>query len=72
MSATEAGIRPTQTVNVQRFVNDEIARTARRLGARLSSRFEFVCECGDLSCRDVVPMALARYGASAPGSIVAH
>jgi hypothetical protein len=56
-------------VSVRRFVNDETARAARRFGRH---DCEFVCECGDLMCDEMVKMTLADYHASTPGSVVRH
>ena len=58
-------------VSIRRVVNDEILQVATPLddGAAV---FEFLCECGDLSCRGLVAMTLADYRATSPGSIVSH
>jgi hypothetical protein len=63
-SASEA------VVALRRFVNDEIAVTARRftVGPEPES-FEFLCECGALSCERRVSMTLAEYATTAPGSV---
>jgi hypothetical protein len=34
--------------------------------------FQFLCECGDLTCRTLVKMTLADYRASTPGSVAGH
>lgn len=59
-------------MSVRRFVNDEIAETAARFDAGDGSVFEFVCECGDLSCNGLVELTLSEYAASSPGSVVGH
>jgi hypothetical protein len=59
-------------VSIRRYVNEEIARTAGRIAADENGEFEFLCECGDLSCERRVRMALAAYRSSEPGSVVAH
>jgi hypothetical protein len=56
---------------IRRYVNDEIAERASGFGPG-SSQFEFVCECGDLSCTARVRATLAEYRASERGSIVGH
>ena len=58
-------------VSVRRFVNDEIASVAARWGDQ-ETEFEFICECGDLSCRVFLKMTLADYHESTPGSVIAH
>ncbi|HEU5363380.1 MAG TPA: hypothetical protein VFU56_08540 [Gaiellaceae bacterium] len=57
-------------VAIRRYVNDEIARTAIRFDLDDGGRFEFLCECGDLSCNRRVKLTLPEYRASEPGSIV--
>ena len=63
------GLEPA--VSVRRFVNDEIARVAARWGDE-GTEFEFICECGDLSCRVFLQLTLADYHARSPGSVIAH
>ena len=53
------------------MVNGQIAETARRLDDG-GGEFEFICECGDLNCRQFVAMTVAQYRDSQPGSVVAH
>jgi hypothetical protein len=57
-------------VAVRRLVNDEIAAVARRFDE--GAYYEFVCECGDLSCDRAVPLRLADFFESPPGSVVTH
>ena len=60
-------------ISVRRFANDEIARVGSSLDdLDEGHRFEFLCECGDLSCTRLVRMTVAEYRASAPGSVVGH
>ena len=60
-------------VSVRRFANDEIARVGRTLDdLDEGHRFEFLCECGDLSCGHFVRMTVAEYRATSPGSVVGH
>jgi hypothetical protein len=54
------------------LVNDQIAETARRFDVGEGDQFEFVCECGRLSCDGRVKMTLAEYARTAPGSVVSH
>jgi hypothetical protein len=60
------------TIRLQRTVNDEIARVAAPFDPEIGRRFEFVCECGRVRCKDVVAMTLADYAKSTPGSVVGH
>jgi hypothetical protein len=55
----------------RRLVNDEILDAATRFDDG-STVFEFLCECGDLDCRETVKMTLADYRATTPGSVVGH
>jgi hypothetical protein len=60
-------------ISVRRFANDEIARVGSSLDdLGEGHRFEFLCECGDLSCSQFAKMTVAEYRASSPGSVVAH
>jgi hypothetical protein len=59
-------------VSIRRLVNDEIADLASTLASAEADQFEFVCECGNLSCPGRVEMTLAQYRASPPGSILSH
>jgi hypothetical protein len=58
-------------VSIRRFVNDEVARVGSRFDWN-GREYEFVCECGDLSCDGSVKMTLSDYRASRPGSVVGH
>jgi hypothetical protein len=61
----------TSAVRMRRLVNDEI----RGVGAGLpddEAPFEFLCECGNLRCRQNVTLTLAEYDASQPGGVSAH
>jgi hypothetical protein len=57
-------------VSVRRFVNDEIA--AGRLDTNDGDEFEFLCECGDLSCDLRITRTLSDFSNSEPGSVVGH
>lgn len=59
-------------VAMRRFVNSRIAEAAGRFDLDQEGEYEFVCECGDLSCAGRVKMKLARYRHSQPGSVLAH
>jgi len=59
-------------LDVRRFVNDSIKDTAERFGADSASTYEFVCECGDLRCRQLVKLTLAEYNEADAGSVRAH
>lgn len=58
--------------SIRRIVNDSVAEVAERLDDEGGSVFEFICECGDLSCGGRVKMTLADYSTHEPGSVVAH
>jgi hypothetical protein len=58
-------------VSIRRFVDEEVALVASRFDANEGSQFEFLCECGELACRQTVSMTVAEYRAS-PGSVVGH
>jgi len=59
-------------VGIRRFANDKIAEAAASFLPNDGTWFEFLCECGDLSCRALVQMTLGEYQASSPGSVSAH
>lgn len=59
-------------VSVRRLVNDQIADVASRLACPETEEFEFLCECGTLSCEGRVSMTLTEYRTLAPGSVVGH
>jgi hypothetical protein len=59
-------------VDVRRFVNDSIKDTAERFGGDSATIFDFLCECGDLRCRQVVKLTPAEYDESEAGSVRAH
>jgi len=61
---------PLRTVvDVRRFVNDSIRKLAVQNGM---PSFDFVCECGDLRCREFVTLSIEEYDSSWPGSLLAH
>lgn len=62
----------TAAVLIRRYVNDEIARMAPTFQASIGNGYEFLCECGDLTCRGIVEMTLAEYRKTKPGSVVGH
>jgi hypothetical protein len=58
---------------VRRYVNESLSRTAREAGASGLEPCDFVCECGHLTCTEVVRMPLSSFDESSPpGSIVGH
>ena len=60
-------------ISVRRFANNEIARVGSTLDdLDEGHQFEFLCECGDLSCGQFVRMTVAEYRAAAPDSVVGH
>lgn len=58
-------------IGVRRVVNNLIAETAARSN-ETDQPWEFFCECGDLGCLAVVQMTVEEYGASEPGTVLAH
>lgn len=61
----------TAAVSIRRLVNDEILNTAARFDEE-STVFSFLCECGDLRCREYVKMTRAAYAQTTAGSVVGH
>ena len=59
-------------ISIRRFANEEVARVGSRLDADEGNQFEFLCECGDLSCNRLVRLTIAEYRALPPGSVVGH
>ena len=57
-------------VDVRRFVNDSIKATADVSSA--SAVLEFICECGDLRCKELVKLTLDEFENSRPGTVVSH
>jgi hypothetical protein len=59
--------------DVRRYVNESLARAASERDASGTEALDFVCECGHLSCMEVVSMPLSSFDESSPpGSIVGH
>jgi len=59
-------------VAVRRFANETIKDTAQRFGDDSATVYEFLCECGDLRCRELVKLTLAEYDESDAGFVRAH
>jgi hypothetical protein len=57
---------------VRRFCNDSIYKVAEGLDDPGGASFDFLCECGDLRCRQYVQLTLAEYREREPGSVTAH
>jgi hypothetical protein len=57
---------------LRRFANDSIRDVAARSQRDASTVLEFLCECGDLRCRQLVKLTLGDFGARTPGSVRAH
>jgi hypothetical protein len=77
LRVTITGSLPTDetfasAVDVRRFVNDSIRDTAERFGGDSETVYDFVCECGDLRCRQLVSLTLAEYDESEAGSVQTH
>jgi hypothetical protein len=63
---------PDAAVSIRRLVNTSIYDTAKRLDGAGDTRFDFVCECGDLRCTRIVTLTLAEYEQRRPGTVVEH
>lgn len=59
-------------VSIRRLVNTSIHDTAKRLAVNGDTSFDFVCECGDLRCTELITLTLAEYERRHPGTVVAH
>ena len=58
---------------VRRMANHAIYDAATRGGAEESALREFLCECGHLECRRMVPLPLGSFDPASPaGTIVSH
>ena len=57
---------------LRRFANNSIRDVAARQAREASALFEFMCECGDLRCRQIVELTLPDYDTRSPGSVLAH
>ena len=58
---------------IRRYVNESLSRAAKEAGASELEPCDFLCECGQLSCTEVVRMPRSSFDESSePGSIVAH
>lgn len=71
MSTKEAPARALgEEEALRRMRNGLIAEDAEAFGSEDS--FEFLCECGDLNCREVVELTVAQYRVARFWTIVAH
>lgn len=64
------GLSPTPlatVVEVRRFVNDSIRKLEHG-----RATIDFVCECGDLRCRELVMLTPQEYDSTDAGSVLAH
>ena len=72
------GLAPTAldgreaAASVRRLANDSVAEVAARFDQDEGGVYQFLCECGDLTCLRVVEMTLADYRTRKPGSVVGH
>jgi len=57
---------------LRRFANNSIRDVAARQIRDASAIVEFLCECGDLRCRELVGLTLAEYETHQPGAVRAH
>ena len=56
--------RPDVVVASRRTVNDAIAHAASRFNLDEGNLVEFLCECGDLRCRQMIKMTLTEFWAT--------
>lgn len=59
-------------VGVRRFANEAIRDAASVVAESPGSRFQFLCECGDLRCDGLVTLTLEQFEQSEAGSVLAH
>ena len=76
MSATAASPDPLGVhagQSIRRLANRAVRDSASELGVPDDEQVDFMCECGDLRCTDVVSLRLGDFDRfSEPGSISAH
>ena len=76
MSATSAPLDPfavEAVKSVRRLVNRSIHDSAVELRVADDVELEFVCECGDLNCKEIVSLRLREFDRlTRPGSLTAH
>jgi hypothetical protein len=76
MSATSASLDPFGVAagkSIRRLANRSIHDRAVQLRVADDVEVEFVCECGDLNCREVVSLRLLEFDRlKKPGSVTAH
>ena len=66
-------LRDISVPTLRRFINDEIATVAAGLHVHEGTRFDFLCECGTLTCSTRVSLSVREYNERAPrGPIVGH
>lgn len=56
----------------RRLINDSIAKGAASLDREGAMLFEFFCECGDLTCDEVVRLTVAQYRGIRSRPVVFH
>lgn len=56
-------------VDVRRLVNDANRKIAVENG---QATFHFLCECGDLGCRERIALPIVAYDSMDAGSVRAH
>jgi hypothetical protein len=64
--------RELSVIETRRFVNDSLFETANSFGGSDAHRYEFVCECDDLRCQELVMVSRDDYLRLEPGSVRAH
>ncbi len=76
MSATAASPDPLGVhagQSIRRLANRAVRDSAAELRVPFHERVDFMCECGDLRCKEVVSLRLHDFDRfSEPGSITAH
>ena len=76
MSATSAPLDPfavQAAKSIRRLVNRAIYDSAAQLRVADDVELEFVCECGDLNCKEIISLRVIEFDRlSKPGSVTAH
>jgi hypothetical protein len=76
MSATSASIDPFDLragQSIRRLANRSVRESAAELRVPDTETADFICECGDLNCKQVVTLKLRDFDRlTGPGSINAH
>jgi hypothetical protein len=72
VSVNVARRRRAGVVEVRRIVNCHIADVSDRAAPDYAELCEFICECGDLRCTEVVTLTAVEFRETLPGWVVSH